>query len=88
MEDEIKLDSRVKSALEEEYGFQNLKAMRNPYFSRLTQKMELSVPLSALRYFEKMSEEKNVPVETLVGFALLEMVENAEKLEESKEVLS
>jgi hypothetical protein len=56
---------------------------KNPHLERLTTPMTLSIPKYVIRFFEEMSAETGIPVETLINNRLKNYVEDQKALGES-----
>lgn len=60
--------------IEKEFDFS--KAKPNPYYEKLTQELTLRIRKDAIKYFEEIAKEKNMPLERIVSIYLCECMEN------------
>lgn len=60
-----------------------LKPQQNPHLERLATPMTLSIPKYVIRFFEEMSAETGIPVETLINNRLKNYVEDQKALRKS-----
>lgn len=53
-----------------EYDLSQMKSRRNPYAARLKQQVTLRLGLDVIEYFKTLSEETNIPYQSLINLYL------------------
>lgn len=67
--------------MKEEYDFSN--AVKNPYAEKLKQQALISVDISSIAFFKKLSEETGIPYQTLINLYLADCAKKNKKIEVS-----
>ncbi|WP_422409227.1 MULTISPECIES: CopG family antitoxin [unclassified Endozoicomonas] len=56
--------------MKDEYDFSKMKALRNPYASKLKKSVTMRFSEDVIEYFKKMAEETGVPYQSLINLYL------------------
>lgn len=56
--------------MEAEYDLSTMKSRRNPYAARLKQQVTLRLGIDVIEYFKTLSEETNIPYQSLINLYL------------------
>lgn len=67
--------------MREHYDFENMKGKKNPYAKQLKQPVTMRLDRVSVDYFKSLSEEMNIPYQTLINLYLRDCAENHRKLE-------
>ncbi|MCY4643988.1 MAG: BrnA antitoxin family protein [Bacteriovoracales bacterium] len=60
--------------MKKEYDFEKMKFKRNPYAKKLKKQITIRLDQNVIRYFQEMSEETDIPYQTLINFYLRDCV--------------
>jgi len=60
--------------MEKEYDFEQMKGHKNPYASKLQQKITIQVETDILEYFQSRSKETGIPYQQLINLYLRDCV--------------
>jgi uncharacterized protein (DUF4415 family) len=66
--------------MEKEYNLSEMKKRRNPYAKQLKKQVTLRLRPDVIEYFKKMSEETDVPYQTLINLYLQDCMKKHRKL--------
>jgi len=67
--------------MEKEYNLSEMKKRRNPYAKQLKKQVTLRLRPDVIEYFKKMSEETDVPYQTLINLYLQDCMKKHRKLD-------
>jgi len=67
--------------MREHYDFKNMKGKKNPYLKYLKQPVTIRLDSDSVDYFKTLSEENNIPYQTLINLYLRDCVANKRKLQ-------
>jgi len=62
------------------YDFSKMKGRKNPYIKYLKQPVTMRLDRETIAYFKAMSEETNIPYQTLINLYLRDCAVNRRKL--------
>lgn len=62
--------------MRKEYNLKEMKLKSNPYISKLKKSVTIRLDTDVIDYFKKMSEQSNIPYQTLVNDFLRSCKEN------------
>lgn len=63
------------------YDFSSMKGKKNPYIKYLKQPVTIRLDTDSVEYFKSLSEESNIPYQTLINLYLRDCVINHRKLQ-------
>lgn len=66
--------------MKKEYDLSKMKSRKNPYARRLKKQITLRVDPEVIEYFKGLSEEKNIPYQTLINLYLQDCAQKHRKL--------
>ena len=64
-----------------EYDFSKMKALRNPYASRLKHPVTIRLGADVVKYFKSMADKMGVPYQNLINLYLRDCVQSNRKIE-------
>jgi hypothetical protein len=64
--------------MREEYNFSQ--SVKNPYAKQLRKPITIDLGVDVIEYFEKLSEETDIPYQTLISLYLKDCVQSHRKL--------
>ena len=67
--------------MENEYDFSTMKSRRNPYASKLKKPVTIRLSADVIDYFKEMSEDSEIPYQSLINLYLRDCVSNHRKLD-------
>ena len=67
--------------MREHYDFSNMKGKKNPYIKYLKQPVTMRLDRDSVEYFKSLSDESNIPYQTLINLYLRDCVVNHRKLQ-------
>lgn len=67
--------------MKEHYDFSKMKGRKNPYIKYLKQPVTLHLDCESVDYFKSLSEESDIPYQTLINLYLRDCTMNHRKLE-------
>lgn len=67
--------------MKDEYDLSKFKSRPNPYAKRLKKQITLRMSEDVIAYFKEMSEDTNIPYQTLINLYLQDCVQSGRKLE-------
>ena len=67
--------------MREHYDFSSMKGKKNPYIKYLKQPVTIRLDTDSVEYFKSLSEESNIPYQTLINFYLRDCAMNHRKLQ-------
>ena len=71
--------------MKDEYDFSTMKSRRNPYASKLKKPVTMRLSEDVIDYFKEMSEDSEIPYQSLINLYLRDCVSNHRKLDMSWE---
>ena len=71
--------------MKDEYDFSTMKSRRNPYASKLKKPVTMRLSEDVIDYFKEMSENSEIPYQSLINLYLRDCVNNHRKLDMSWE---
>ena len=71
--------------MKDEYDFSAMKSRRNPYASKLKKPVTMRLSEDVIDYFKEMSEDSEIPYQSLINLYLRDCVNNHRKLDMSWE---
>lgn len=71
--------------MKDEYDFSTMKSRRNPYASKLKKPVTMRLSEDVIDYFKEMSEDSEIPYQSLINLYLRDCVNNHRKLDMSWE---
>ncbi len=71
--------------MKDEYDFSTMKSCRNPYASKLKKPVTMRLSEDVIDYFKEMSEDSEIPYQSLINLYLRDCVNNHRKLDMSWE---
>lgn len=71
--------------MKDEYDFSTMKSRRNPYASKLKKPVTMRLSEDVIDYFKEMSEDSDIPYQSLINLYLRDCVNNHRKLDMSWE---
>ncbi len=69
--------------MKDEYDFSTMKSRRNPYASKLKKPVTMRLSEDVINYFKEMSENSEIPYQSLINLYLRDCVNNHRKLDMS-----
>ncbi|EIO4564345.1 BrnA antitoxin family protein [Vibrio parahaemolyticus] len=66
-----------------EYDFSTMKSRKNPYVNKLKKPVTMRLSEDVIDYFKEMSEESDIPYQSLINLYLRDCVINHRKLDMS-----
>ncbi|MGR6841675.1 BrnA antitoxin family protein [Aliivibrio wodanis] len=69
--------------MKDEYDFSTMKSRRNPYASKLKKPVTMRLSEDVIDYFKEMSEDSEIPYQSLINLYLRDCVNNHRKLDMS-----
>jgi len=66
--------------MKEEYDLSKMKSRSNPYAKRLKKQITLRLQPEIIEYFKALSEDSDIPYQTLINLYLLDCVNSHRKL--------
>lgn len=69
--------------MRDHYDFSKMKGRKNPYIKYLKQPVTMRLDRETIAYFKAMSEETNIPYQTLINLYLRDCAVNRRKLQMS-----
>jgi len=67
--------------MRDHYDFSSMKGKKNPYIKYLKQPVTIRLDTESIKYFKAMSEENNIPYQTLINLYLRDCATNHRKLQ-------
>jgi len=67
--------------MREHYDFSSMKGKKNPYIKYLKQPVTIRLDTDSVEYFKSLSEESNIPYQTLINLYLRDCAINNRKLQ-------
>jgi uncharacterized protein (DUF4415 family) len=67
--------------MREHYDFSSMKGKKNPYIKYLKQPVTIRLDTDSVEYFKSLSEESNIPYQTLINLYLRDCAINHRKLQ-------
>ena len=67
--------------MREHYDFSSMKGKKNPYIKYLKQPVTIRLDTNSVEYFKSLSEESNIPYQTLINLYLRDCAINHRKLQ-------
>ena len=67
--------------MREHYDFSSMKGKKNPYIKYLKQPVTIRLDTDSVDYFKSLSEESNIPYQTLINLYLRDCAINHRKLQ-------
>jgi uncharacterized protein (DUF4415 family) len=67
--------------MREHYDFSSMKGKKNPYIKYLKQPVTIRLDTDSVEYFKSLSEESNIPYQTLINLYLRGYAINHHKLQ-------
>ena len=67
--------------MREHYDFSSMKGKKNPYIKHLKQPVTMRLDTDSVDYFKSLSEESNIPYQTLINLYLRDCALNHRKLQ-------
>ncbi len=67
--------------MRDHYDFSSMKGKKNPYIKYLKQPVTIRLDTESIQYFKAMSEENNIPYQTLINLYLRDCAANHKKLQ-------
>lgn len=67
--------------MREHYDFSKMKGKKNPYIKYLKQPVTIRLDRDSVEYFKSLSDESNIPYQTLINLYLRDCVVNHRKLQ-------
>jgi uncharacterized protein (DUF4415 family) len=67
--------------MREHYDFSSMKGKKNPYIKYLKQPVTIRLDTDSIEYFKSLSEENNIPYQTLINLYLRDCAMNHRKLQ-------
>jgi uncharacterized protein (DUF4415 family) len=67
--------------MREHYDFSSMKGKKNPYIKYLKQPVTIRLDTDSVEYFKSLSEESNIPYQTLINLYLRDCAMNHRKLQ-------
>ena len=67
--------------MENEYDFSTMTSRRNPYASKLKKPVTIRLSADVIDYFKEMSEDSEIPYQSLINLYLRDCVSNHRKLD-------
>jgi len=69
--------------MKDEYDFSTMKSRRNPYATKLKKPVTMRLSEDVIDYFKEMSEDSEIPYQSLINLYLRDCVNNHRKLDMS-----
>ncbi len=66
--------------MKDEYDLSQMKSRSNPYAKRLKKQITLRLQPEIIEYFKSLSEESDIPYQSLINLYLLDCVNSHRKL--------
>ncbi len=66
--------------MKDEYDLSKMKSRSNPYAKRLKKQITLRLQPEIIEYFKALSEDSDIPYQTLINLYLLDCVNSHRKL--------
>ncbi len=66
--------------MKDEYDLSKMKSRSNPYAKRLKKQITLRLQPEIIEYFKALSEDSDIPYQTLINLYLLDCVNSNRKL--------
>jgi len=66
--------------VKEEYDLSKMKSRKNPYAKRLKKQITLRLQPEIIEYFKALSEESDIPYQSLINLYLLDCVNHHRKM--------
>ena len=70
-------------SMKDEYDFSTMKSRRNPYATKLKKPVTMRLSEDVIDYFKEMSEDSEIPYQSLINLYLRDCVNNHRKLDMS-----
>ena len=67
--------------MRDHYDFSSMKGKKNPYIKYLKQPVTIRLDTDSVEYFKSLSEESNIPYQTLINLYLRDCAINHRKLQ-------
>ena len=67
--------------MREHYDFSKMKGKKNPYLKYLKQPVTIRLDCDSVEYFKSLSDENNIPYQTLINLYLRDCAMNHRKLQ-------
>ena len=67
--------------MREHYDFSKMKGRKNPYLKQLKQPVTIRLDCDSVEYFKSLSDENNIPYQTLINLYLRDCAMNHRKLQ-------
>ena len=62
--------------MRDEYDIEKLNPRKNPYSGRLKKQITINIDNTTIDFFEKLSEETDIPYQTLINLYLTDCAKN------------
>jgi uncharacterized protein (DUF4415 family) len=69
--------------MKDEYDFSMMKSRKNPYATKLKKPVTMRLSEDVIDYFKEMSEDSEIPYQSLINLYLRDCVNNHRKLDMS-----
>jgi uncharacterized protein (DUF4415 family) len=67
--------------MRDHYDFSKMKGKKNPYTKMLKQPVTIRLDVDSVEYFKTLSDETDIPYQTLINLYLRDCAQNARKID-------